>query len=224
MRTRVWIIALIISLAGALAARADRAKQVERVQQAAEVFNEVMGIPEKSIPKELLSRAECVAIIPSMKKAAFGVGGNYGRGIVTCRNVSRAFGSPSMLTIGGGSFGLQLGGQAIDVIMLVMNKKGKNFLVKDKFTVGGDASASAGPVGRTASAETNAAMRAEILTYSRSRGLFAGISLKGAVVKPDNDGNRELYGREIPATSILDGAAPTPAEARPLVSSLSRYR
>src|SRR5512140_2487832 len=164
-------VAFVFALLGCLAVSllADRAKEVERVHNATEVFTEVMNIPEKSIPDELLSKAECIVIVPSMKKAAFAVGANYGRGVVTCRN-GRQFGPPSMLMMGGGSFGFQLGGQAIDVIMLIMNKKGRDFLLHDKFTLGGDAAAAAGPVGRAASAETNAAMRAEILTYSRSRG------------------------------------------------------
>lgn len=153
------------------------------------------------------------------------VGAHFGRGIVVCRQASRQWGPPSMLTMAGGSFGIQIGGQAIDVIMLVMNKKGVNFLVGDKFTLGGDASVAAGPVGRATSAETNIAMRAEILTYSRARGLFAGISLKGAVVKPDNDGNRDLYGRDISARTILvEGKAGAPPEARALLSALSKYR
>ncbi len=206
-------------------ALADRQKEIERIKNATEVFSEVMGIPEKSIPTELLSRAECIAIVPSMKKVGFMVGAHHGRGVVTCRDASRRWGPLSMLAISGGSFGLQIGGQAVDVIMLVMNKKGVKFLVGDKFTLGGDASVAAGPVGRATSAETNAAMRAEILTYSRARGLFAGVVLKGAVVRPDNDGNRDLYGREIPARTILiEGRAPTPPEARPLFSALAKYR
>lgn len=223
MRIRVLALVLLMLL-GALPLLADRAKQVERVKNATEVFTEVMGIPEKSIPDELLSKAECIVIVPSMKKGAFAVGVNYGRGLVSCRSAARRWGPPSMLLITGGSFGFQLGGQGIDLIMLIMNKKGKDFLTHDKFTVGGDASAAAGPVGRAASAETNAAMRSEILTYSRARGLFAGVSLKGAVVKPDNDGNRDLYGREMEALNILNGQAPTPAEARALLAALSKYR
>ncbi len=203
---------------------ADRAKEVQRLKESTEVFTEIMAIPEKAVPTELLDRAECIAIVPSMKKGGFVVGGHYGKGVVTCRNAARQWGPPSMLTVEGGSFGLQIGGQAIDLVMLIMNKKGRNFLVKDKFTLGADASAAAGPVGRAASAETDAAMRAEILTYSRARGLFAGVTLKGAVVKPDKDGNRDLYGREVPARTILDGGAPTPAEARPLLAALSRRR
>ncbi len=223
MHLRVPVLAL---LAGSLLVPslfADRAKEAERITNATEVFNEVMGIPEKSIPVELLERAECIVIVPSMKKGGFVVGGHYGRGVVSCRNGGR-WSPPSMLTVGGGSFGFQIGGQAIDLIMLIMNAKGRQFLFKDKFTVGGDASAAAGPVGRAASAETNAAMRAEILTYSRARGLFAGITVKGAMVKPDVDGNRDLYGRELEARNILSGNAPTPAEARALLAALARHK
>ena len=203
---------------------ADRKKQVKRVQNATEVFSEVMRIPEKAIPRKLLVRSHCIAIVPSMKKAGFVFGGRFGGGLVTCRKASRQWGPPSMLTVRGGSFGLQIGGQAIDVIMLVMNKKGMNFLTRDKFTLGADASVAAGPVGRATSAETNAAMRSEILTYSRARGLFAGVTLKGAIVKPDKKGNRHLYGREIRPRNILEGKAPTPGEVRPLLAALAKYR
>jgi len=222
---RIGVLALSLFIA-ALASPllADRAAQVERLKNATEVFGEVMNIPEKSIPNGLLSRAECIVIVPSMKKGGFVVGGHYGRGIVSCRTASRNWGPPSMLTVAGGSFGAQIGAQAVDVVMLIMNKKGKDFLTRDKFTLGGDASVAAGPLGRAASAETNAAMRAEILTYSRARGLFAGITLKGAVVKPDVDGNRDLYGRELEARNILNGQAPTPAEARQLLGALSKFR
>jgi lipid-binding SYLF domain-containing protein len=224
---RAPVFALAVVCAGLLPCSllADRAKEVERVKNSTEVFGEVMKIPEKAIPDELLSKAECIVIVPGLKKGGFVVGAHYGRGVVSCRaGAGRAWSPPSMLLMTGGSFGLQIGGQEIDVIMLIMNKKGRDFLLKDKFTLGGDVSAAAGPVGRAASAETNAAMRAEILTYSRARGLFAGVTLKGAVVKPDNDGNRDLYGREMAARNILDGQAPTPAEARPLLNALSKYR
>lgn len=223
MRARL-LSALVCVMLIAVACLADRAKEVERLKNSTEVFQDVMKIPEKAIPDNLLSKAECLVIVPSLKKAGFVVGGHYGRGIVTCRGAHRQWGPPSMLTMGGGSFGFQIGGQAIDVLMLIMNRKGRNFLLHDKFTVGGDVSAAAGPVGLAASAETNAAMQAEILTYSRARGLFAGVTLKGAVVKPDVDGNRDLYGREIEASNILDGKAPTPPEARPLLSALSKYK
>jgi lipid-binding SYLF domain-containing protein len=204
---------------------ADRQKQVEQIKNATEVFTEVMNIPDKAIPRDLLSRAECVVIVPSMKKGAFVVGAHYGRGLAVCRNENRRWGPPSMLSITGGSFGIQIGGQAVDVVMLVMNKRGMSFLVGDKFTIGGDASVAAGPVGRATSAETNAALRAEILAYSRARGLFAGVSLKGALVKPDDDANRDLYGRELSAkTILLEGKAVMPPEAQQLISALAKYR
>ena len=204
---------------------ADREKQVEQIKNATQVFTEVMNIPDKAIPRDLLSRAECLVIVPSMKKGAFVVGAHYGRGLAVCRNQNRRWGPPSMLSITGGSFGIQIGGQAVDVVMLVMNKRGMSFLVGDKFTIGGDASVAAGPVGRATSAETNAALRAEILAYSRARGLFAGVSLKGALVKPDDDANRDLYGRELSAkTILLEGKAVMPPEAQQLISALAKYR
>ncbi len=219
----VFLVASVLALARP--ASADRAKEVERIEAASEVFTEIMAVPEKSIPNELLQKAECVVIVPSMKKGGFLVGAQYGRGVVTCRSKGRRYGPPSMLQVAGGSIGLQIGGQAVDILMLIMNPKGKNFLVRDKFTVGADASAAAGPVGRLAAAETNAAMRAEILTYSRARGLFAGVTLKGSSVKPDNDGNRDLYGREITARQILlEGNAPVPPEASKLLNALAKYR
>ena len=224
MLTRIAV-ALSLALLLITPLPADRQREVEQIKNATEVFTEVMNMPDKSIPQDLLSRAECVAIVPSMKKGAFVVGVHYGRGLVVCRNENRRWGPPSMLSITGGSFGIQIGGQAVDVVMLVMNKKGINFLVGDKFTLGGEASVAAGPVGRATSAETNAAMRAELLTYSRARGLFAGVSLKGALVKPDDDANRDLYGRELSAkTILLEGKAVMPPEAQPLISALAKYR
>lgn len=225
MRVVIAVLLAASVLAVPRPAAADRAKEVERIEAATEVFGEIMAVPEKSIPNELLQRAECVVIVPSMKKGGLFIGGQYGKGVVTCRNKGRRYGPPSMLQVAGGSIGLQIGGQEVDIVMLIMNQKGKNFLVKDKFTVGADASAAAGPVGRLAAAETNAAMRAEILTYSRARGLFAGVTLKGSSVKPDTDGNRDLYGREISSRQILlDGNAPVPPEASKLLNALSKYR
>ena len=224
MRFHVLMASLLTMSLLVPSASADRKKQLERLKNATEVFSEVMGIPEEAIPRKLLIRAHCIAIIPSMKKGGFGFGGHFGSGLVTCRKASQLWGPPSILSVRGGSFGWQIGGQAIDVIMLIMNKEGMKFLTSDKFTLGGDASVAAGPLGRATSAETNAALRAEILTYSRARGLFAGVTLKGAVVKPDEKGNRDLYRREIPARNILEGRAPTPAEARPLLAMLAKYR
>lgn len=201
-------------------------KEEERLQESATVLKEIMSVPEEGIPHDLLDRAECVGIIPSVKKAAFGVGGRYGKGAVICRqnNLSGSWGPPAMYMITGGSFGLQLGGTSTDLVFLVMNPGGVEKLLQSKFTVGADASAAAGPKGRTAEAATDIQMRAEILTYSRSRGLFAGISLEGAVVKQDADGNRALYHRDVGVRGILlRGKVAVPAAARPLVTALDKY-
>ncbi|MCS6884306.1 MAG: lipid-binding SYLF domain-containing protein [Acidobacteriota bacterium] len=196
----------------------------ERLSNAGKVLSEIMDTPDKGIPKDLLDKAECVAVIPSMKKAGFVVGGRYGKGAVACRRGKRDWGAPVMITLSGGSFGLQIGGSAVDVVMLIMNEDGIDYLLKDKFTLGGDASVAGGPVGRSSSAETDAAMTAKILTYSRSKGLFAGLELKGAVVAPDKDANAILYGRKIEAKEILKNSSQTvPAAARPFVDALKKY-
>ncbi|MBL8149663.1 MAG: lipid-binding SYLF domain-containing protein [Blastocatellia bacterium] len=201
-------------------------KEAERLQNCSKVINEIMDTPEQSIPKDLLDKCSCVAVIPSMKKAGFVVGGRYGKGAVACRqdNGKGAWGAPAMITLSGGSFGLQIGGAAIDVVMLIMNPDGIDYLLKDKFTIGGDASAAAGPVGRASSAETDAALSAKILTYSRSKGLFAGLELKGAVVKADQEGNQELYKRKVEAKEILrDNKVEVPTEAKPLIEALMKH-
>jgi lipid-binding SYLF domain-containing protein len=179
-------------------------KETERLDSCREVLEEVLGVPE-TIPRDLFGKAYCVAVIPSVKKAALGVGARYGKGAVACRPApdSGAWGPPLMITIGGGSFGLQIGGQASDYVFLIMNRKGIDHLLKSKFTLGADASVAAGPKGRSAEAATDAQLHAEILTYSRSRGLFAGLSLEGAIVKQDKDGNANLYGERVDPKSLL---------------------
>ena len=216
------LLLLLIAAPAALAGGSERADEVQRLNRASEVFKEIMRIPEKGIPGELLDKAECVAIVPGLKKGGLGIGGRYGKGVVMCRKSDRSWSAPSFLTVEGGSIGLQIGFQQIDVVMLVMNREGMEKLVGDKFTVGADASAAAGPVGRQASAETNIRMDAQILTYSRAKGLFAGVTLNGAVVKQDKDDNRDFYGKEVEARAILfEGSVPMPAEARPLASALT---
>jgi lipid-binding SYLF domain-containing protein len=201
----------------------DRKDEVQRLKRATEVFKEVMATPEKGIPEELLDRCECVAVVPGVTKGGFVVGGRYGKGVVMCRRPDHSWTAPSFLTIEGGSFGLQIGLQKIDLVMLVMNRRGIEKLIGDKFTVGADASAAAGPVGRHVSAETDVKMAAEILTYSRARGLFAGLTLNGAVVKQDKDDNRDFYGKEINARDILlEGTVLMPTEAEALAVALSR--
>ena len=199
-------------------------KSEQRLQESADVFAETMGMKDQSIPQDLLNKAHCVVIIPGMKKGAFFFGGKYGRGFALCRGQDgKGWTAPAAMRVEGGSFGLQFGGSETDVIMLVMNQKGKDKLISSKFTLGGDASAAAGPVGRTASAQTDAQMRAEILTYSRARGVFAGISLDGATLRPDSDVNELLYNSGVSNREILSGAVPPPPASERLQKALTKY-
>jgi lipid-binding SYLF domain-containing protein len=213
---------MLLLVAPAAFGQKERADEVQRLKRATEVFREIMRTPDKGVPEDLLDKAECVAIVPGLKKGGLGIGARYGKGVVMCRNQTRTWSAPSFLTVEGGSIGLQIGFQQIDLVMLIMNREGMEKLVGDQFTIGADASAAAGPVGRQASAETNIRLDAQILTYSRAKGLFAGITLNGAVVKQDKDDNRDFYGKPIDARKILfEGAVPMPAEARPLAAALS---
>ena len=201
---------------------ADRADVVKRLQRATDVFTEIMKTPDKGIPEDLLSKCECIGIVPGLKKAGLGIGGKYGKGVVMCRKPDRSWTAPAFITIEGGSVGFQIGFTQIDVVMLFMNRKGVDKLIGDKFTIGADASAAAGPVGRQTSAQTNIRMDAEILTYSRAKGLFAGVALDGATLRPDKDDIRDFYGKDVDVRKILlEGTVETPAEARPLASALS---
>jgi lipid-binding SYLF domain-containing protein len=187
-------------------------------------MQEILNVPD-DIPQSLLNKADCVIVLPSVVKFAIGVGGNYGRGVMTCRsrNFTGRWGAPAMMALEGGSFGLQLGGQATDFVLLIMNDRGANGILTGKVKLGADASAAAGPKGRDAAAATDVTMRAEILSYSRSRGLFAGISLEGSTLRPDNGANKSLYGKEIPAKDIvLSGAVLPPASAKLLLGTLDR--
>jgi len=197
----------------------------ERLKEATDVFNEIMATPDKSIPQELLEKAQCAVIVPGMKKGAFIVGAEFGKGFVICRKQSGAgWGAPAAIKIEGGSFGFQIGGEGTDVVMLVMNKRGMDKLMNSKFTLGADASIAAGPVGRHAAAQTDAYMSAEILSWSRSKGLFAGIALKGATLRADESDNKELYGRRMTTREILtDPNLQPPAAAAPLLAALNRY-
>src|SRR5579864_9819983 len=196
----------------AAAQRADESKAVDRVRAAAEVVDEIMSAPDKGIPMEVMGSAQCVAVVPSMLKGGFIFGGRYGRGVASCRT-PKGWSAPAFFTIKGGSFGFQIGGQAVDLIMLVMNEKGMRNLLSSKFQVGADASAAAGPIGRHAEGSTDWKMRSEVLTYSRARGAFAGVTLNGAVIKQDDDETRVLYGKLVPFADILTGKVPVPRGA-----------
>jgi lipid-binding SYLF domain-containing protein len=194
----------------------------KRLRTATVVLHEILSAPDKGIPEDLLAKAQCVMIVPGLKKGAFIVGGEYGRGFAVCRRDGR-WGGPAAIKFGGGSFGAQIGGESTDVIMLVMNRRGMEKLATDKFTIGGDASAAAGPVGRTSAADTDILLHAEILSYSRTRGVFAGVSLDGTVVSQDGGEDRKLYGREVDNHAVLEGEVPAPTVARSLISELGRY-
>lgn len=212
---------LLFSVAALMGAES----QAGQLQKATNVLNEIMQAPDKGIPSDLLDKAVCVGVVPSELKFALGVGGSYGRGVLVCRKGGNgAWGAPSMFTLGGGSLGFQLGGQATDVVFIVMNPAGIRKLVQDSVKLGAEMSAAAGPVGRSAEGATDAQLHAEILSYSRSRGLFAGVSLNGAVLKQDRGDNEKLYGRQVTAKEILiDGTVSSPADARELDRTLAKY-
>jgi SH3 domain-containing YSC84-like protein 1 len=197
----------------------------DRVVRAAIVLKEIVQTPDKSIPQDLLDKSSCVAVIPGMKKGGFIFGANYGKGLLSCRtnNGDGPWSAPSMLLLQGGSFGLQIGGQSVDLVLVIMNLSGLESMLNTKFTLGGDASVAAGPVGRTASAETDALMSAQILAYSRTRGLFAGLIIKGGVIRPDKDANHVLYGKQIEPREILfQQAQPVPKDAKIFLDELTR--
>ncbi len=205
---------------------AAQEKEQERLKNCGRVIKEILSVPD-NIPQELLDKAECVIVVPSVKKFALGFGGKYGRGALTCRtgrNFTGPWSAPSMIAIEGGSFGLQIGGTATDFVLLVMNPKGVESILKSEMKLGADASVAAGPKGRTAEAATDIIMNAEILTYSRSKGLFAGVSLQGSTVREDGSANRKVYGRSLTAREIvLEGKASAPAAAQELLALLNRY-
>jgi len=202
---------------------ADLGDEISQSEKAARVFGEIMGTPDKGIPKDLLEKAECVAVFPSVLKAGFIVGGRGGRGLASCRTVN-GWSAPAYFTLGGASFGLQIGAQSTDFVMLFMNKEGLNSLLSDEFTLGGDASVAAGPVGRQAGASTDLKLNAQILSYSRSKGLFAGLELKGVVIKADKDDMRDVYGEGITAKQVLkDNKVSAPVGVRAFPIALGRY-
>ncbi len=195
-----------------------------RLKTSAEVLTEIMKAPDKGIPDELLEKSQCIVIVPGIKKAAFIIGGKYGKGFIECRRASgKGWSAPAAVRVEGGSFGFQIGGSETDAIMLVMNKRGAEKLLSSKFTLGADASVAAGPVGRTAAADTDAKMQAEILTYSRSRGVFAGVALDGATLRPDNETNTEMYGGRRTNKQILRGSTRATEAGIHLAADLNRY-
>jgi lipid-binding SYLF domain-containing protein len=214
---------VLFATAGALCLLGSEVSAEKRISQAASVLNEVMHAKDKGIPEDLLEKAQCVGVVPNLKRAGFVIGAKYGKGIVVCRLANRGWSAPSTIRIEGGSIGLQIGAGETDVVFIVMNKRGMDKLMEDKFTIGADVSAMAGPVGRSAEANTDAQLHAEILSYSRSRGVFAGVSLEGATLRPDNEDNRKLYGREVSQRQILTGNVRPPASAEALYAELNRY-
>ena len=221
MKKAVGILLLLLFTGSAFAAD-TREKVVSRLDAAATIMDEIMAAPDKGIPEEVLSSAQCVAIVPSFLKGGFVVGGAYGKGVATCRT-PKGWSAPAFFRMEGGSFGLQIGGEAADLVMLIMNEHGMQRLMSSKFQIGADAAAAAGPVGRHAEGDTDWKLRAEVLTYSRSRGLFAGISLKGNTLRQDKDDTRAFYGRMVPFRTSLTGQIAAPADAHTFLAAISKY-
>jgi len=220
---RVRIAMLIAMVAGSIAFAKEN-KTAQRLEEAATVISEIMDTPDKGIPQDLLDGAQCIIVVPGLKKGAFILGGKYGKGVVSCRKSGgTGWTAPASIRVEGGSVGLQIGGSESDVVMLVMNERGMQKLMESKFTLGGEGEVAAGPVGRNATAQTDAKMRAEILSWSRSRGVFAGISLQGATLRQDLDDNKELYGKAYETKDILTGNVAVPAAASKLISLLGKY-
>jgi len=222
MLKRLVAITMLVLFATLTAVASDREDDVKRAHKAAQVFKEIMNTPDHGIPHDLLKKAKCIAIIPGDVKFAFIFGGNYGRGLATCRT-GHGWSAPMFLAIDGGSVGYQIGGSSTDLVMLFMNDHALKSLLSDKFKLGGDASVAAGPVGRTAEAGTDVKLNAEILSYSRAKGIFAGVALDGAVVQADKSGDIAMYGENVDRHEILDGKVAVPASARPLVHEISGY-
>jgi lipid-binding SYLF domain-containing protein len=220
----LWVVVALVATAFATDEKASgkESKAQDRVQAAADVLNEIQGTPDQGIPAEVLGSAECVAVVPSMLKGGFVVGARYGRGLASCRT-PKGWSAPAFFTITGGSFGLQIGGQAVDLVMLIMNKDGMHKLLSSQFKLGADASVAAGPVGRHAAADTDWKMRAQVLSYSRARGLFAGLELNGAVIKQDKDSTREFYGHMVTSNAALEGEIEAPSSAYPFLQTLAKW-
>jgi lipid-binding SYLF domain-containing protein len=223
LKTKILAVQTAAILASTMAVAAEEpSEQVKRMDAAATVLDEIMGTPDKGIPEQLLASAKCVAVIPSMVKIGFVFGGRHGRGIATCRTAT-GWSAPAPFSVTGGSWGLQIGGEAIDVVMLVMNDKGMEKMLSSKFKIGADASAAAGPVGRHVEGTTDWKMRAEVLTYSRARGAFAGLTVNGASITQDKDGTRILYGRMVPSAQFLNGQVKAPEGSHNFLATVRKY-
>jgi SH3 domain-containing YSC84-like protein 1 len=224
MKNLILLTLLASFCSGAFAAdnQARESKATDRVQAAADVLNEIQGAPDSGIPREILGKAECVAVVPSMLKGGFIVGAKYGRGLASCRT-TKGWSAPAFFITEGGSVGFQIGGQAVDLVMLIMNNDGMQHLLSSKFALGADASVAAGPVGRHAEGNTDWKMRAQVLTYSRARGIFAGVSLNGAVLKQDKDSTREFYGHMVTFKAALTGEIDPPPAANPFLTTLAQW-
>jgi len=218
----VHILFFLFLTAAALAGK-EKAEPLQRLDEAVAVFQDIMATPDRSIPQDLLDNAHCIVIVPGLKKGAFIIGGKYGKGFISCRRQAAGWSAPGTIRVEGGSLGFQIGGSESDVVMLVMNERGAAKLLSSKFTLGGEGEVAAGPVGREASAQTDAKMHAEILSWSRARGVFAGISLQGATLRQDLDDNAVLYGKKLTNKEIVETGVPTPKAAQPLISLLSKY-
>lgn len=216
-------ICLVLVSSGFAQDESNKSDIAKRIDASAKVLEDVMAVPDKAIPNKVMQHAKCIAVIPSMVKIAVGFGGNHGKGVATCRTESGAWSAPAPVTITGGSFGFQLGGQAIDLVMVVMNDDGMQHLLSSKFKLGASASAAAGPVGRDAGADTDIKMKSEVLTYSRARGLFAGVDLNGAALTQDKDETRLLYGKFIPFPDILQGKVQPTASSEPFLDAVRKY-
>ena len=223
MRLYLFIcVSLIVGLAAPAFAGSTRSDDLSRISSSRDIFQDIVDTPDSSVPLDVIQSAACIAIIPGDKRFAFFVGGQYGKGLVTCRDGKR-WSAPAFVMISGGSFGFQWGGSSTDLILVFRNRDGLTKLLSDKFKIGGDATAAAGPVGRHVGASTDIELHAEILTYSRSRGIFAGISLNGAVFEPDQDGDVAMYGANVSTRQILDGTVAAPAPAQALLSEIKKY-
>jgi len=221
---RLLLLAVVVSLSSLVLAADEpkESKATDRVQSAADVLNEIQSAPDSGIPEEILGRSECVAVVPSMLKGGFIVGAKYGRGVASCRT-PKGWSAPAFFVVTGGSVGFQIGGQAVDLVMLIMNNDGMQHLLSSQFALGADASVAAGPVGRHAEGNTDWKMRAQVLTYSRARGVFAGVSLNGAVIKQDKDSTRDFYGHMVTFKAALTGEVEPPAPTNPLLTSLAKW-